>query len=81
MKNRNRIQILKQIVSQSNYIMDDLFQLTMQIYETPPRQNMQMFETTLCDQLSSSSDSKTTENYRNTLLEQFADSLSKKSAN
>jgi hypothetical protein len=42
MKNKNRIQILQQMVNKSDQIMDDIIKVTMQIYATQPKLYMHL---------------------------------------
>jgi hypothetical protein len=77
MKNKNRIQILLRILSKSDQIMDDIANLTMQVYPSEPRLFMRLDESSLFASHNSAIDKKDYEGYRNALIQQFKESTAK----
>jgi len=69
MKNKNRRQILFEILSKSNLVMDGIVQLTMQLSST--KSEMTWNDAILLASDNLSSDIKNAEDYRSILIEQY----------
>ena len=78
MKNKNRLQILKRILSKSNLLMDDIVQLTLQIYTAQPGLYINSDRMSLFSSPSSFSSTKEKANNQNTDTEQLKKSFAKK---
>lgn len=69
MKNENRIQILLEILSKSDKIMDDIVQLTLQLNSSQTEMDISLNKTFIFTQSNLSLDA--VRNYRNALVQQF----------